>query len=119
MTLTERIKDIEKSLNPIDVMTYFDYRFMYIQNGAAWYLSPFRTEHKPSFRVNIARALFYDFGTGEGGDMFKFIMKQSNCGLNKAVEIAKNLIRSGIDIAIISKSTGLSKDELGKIQEQL
>lgn len=35
--------------------------------------------------------------------------------LNKAVEIAKNLIRSGVDIAIISKSTGLSKDELGKI----
>ena len=35
------------------------------------YFSPYREEHKPSFRVNAEKNVFYDFGTGCGGDIFK------------------------------------------------
>ena len=35
-----------------------------------WYLAPYRGERTPSFRVNVAKQLWYDFGTGKGGDIF-------------------------------------------------
>jgi hypothetical protein len=32
-----------------------------------WYLSPFRNEATPSFKVNQSANLWYDFGEGKGG----------------------------------------------------
>ena len=34
-----------------------------------WYRAPYRNERTPSFRVNVAKQLWYDFGTGKGGDI--------------------------------------------------
>ena len=35
-----------------------------------WYRAPYRSERTPSFRVNVAKHLWYDFGLGKGGDIF-------------------------------------------------
>ena len=35
-----------------------------------WYRAPYRSERTPSFRVNVAKQLWYDFGLGRGGDIF-------------------------------------------------
>ena len=35
-----------------------------------WYLAPYRGERTPSFRVNVTKQLWYDFGLGKGGDVF-------------------------------------------------
>ena len=35
-----------------------------------WYRAPYRNERTPSFCVNMAKQLWYDFGTGKGGDIF-------------------------------------------------
>lgn len=35
------------------------------------YFAPYRDEHRPSFRVNAEKNVFYDFGTGIGGDIFR------------------------------------------------
>ena len=35
-----------------------------------WYIAPYRGERTPSFRVNVAKQLWYDFGLGKGGDSF-------------------------------------------------
>ena len=35
-----------------------------------WYRAPYRNERTPSFRVNVKKQLWYDFGTGRGGDIF-------------------------------------------------
>ncbi len=35
-----------------------------------WYLAPYRGERTPSFRVNVSKQLWYDFGLGKGGDIF-------------------------------------------------
>lgn len=37
-----------------------------------WYLSPFRNEKTASFKVNIRKNLWFDFGAGKGGDVVKF-----------------------------------------------
>lgn len=35
-----------------------------------WFYSPLRNERKPSFHVNPRKNLWYDFGSGTGGDIF-------------------------------------------------
>ena len=35
-----------------------------------WYRAPYRNERTPSFRVNVGKQLWYDFGLGKGGDIF-------------------------------------------------
>lgn len=40
------------------------------QNGnSVWYKSPFRMEKEASFKVDIHKNLWYDFGLGKGGDI--------------------------------------------------
>jgi len=38
-----------------------------------WYLSPFRDESQPSFKINLHRNNWYDFGEGTGGDVIDFV----------------------------------------------
>ncbi|CAG2531783.1 MULTISPECIES: toprim domain-containing protein [Maribacter] len=41
----------------------------------AWFLSPFRTESDPSFKVNKQKNVFYDFGIGLGGNLIDLLAK--------------------------------------------
>ncbi|MCA9215600.1 MAG: toprim domain-containing protein [Planctomycetales bacterium] len=41
----------------------------------AWYLSPFRKETKPSFKLNRSLNCWYDFGEGKGGDIIDLVMQ--------------------------------------------
>ena len=50
-----------------------------IKFGSAWYQSPLRQEKTPSFKVDLNRNIWYDFGTGEGGNLFNLVMKLCNC----------------------------------------
>lgn len=43
--------------------------------GEIWYPSPFRHENEPSFKINLERNIWYDFGEGEGGNILDFAMK--------------------------------------------
>ena len=67
------------------------------RGNALWYSAPYRTERTPSFKVNTAKNVWFDFGTGKGGDIFDlagefigskdfllraaFIAKSSTCPL--------------------------------------
>ena len=35
-----------------------------------WYSAPYRTERIPSFKVDTVKNVWFDFGTGKGGDIF-------------------------------------------------
>ncbi len=45
-----------------------------------WYLSPFREESTPSFKVEYKSGgwVWYDFGLGKGGNIFSFVMELNN-----------------------------------------
>lgn len=61
------------------------------QAGRSWKgLSPFTSEKTPSFYVHPDKGFYKCFSTGEGGDLFSFIMKLENIEFPEAVEfIAK------------------------------
>jgi len=52
-----------------------------------WYRSPFRAETEPSFKINIERNVWYDFGEGAGGNVLDFVMKFHKVGtISEALE---------------------------------
>lgn len=53
----------------------------------AWFLSPFRVEKTPSFKVNLDKNIWYDFGLGLGGTIIDFVMKYNNCSIKEALSI--------------------------------
>lgn len=40
------------------------------KGNALWYSAPYRMERSPSFKVDINRNVWFDFGIGKGGDIF-------------------------------------------------
>lgn len=50
-----------------------------------FYLSPLRSEHTPSFKVDYARNLWYDFGTSEGGSIIDLVMRLENYDCPEAI----------------------------------
>jgi hypothetical protein len=43
-----------------------------VRNQDHWYLSPLREEKTPSFKVDRRINVWYDHGTGKGGDLIDF-----------------------------------------------
>lgn len=60
------------------------------RNGYGMYLSPFRTETAPSFKVDYNQNLWYDFGSGEGGSIIDLVMKLEHCDFREAVAKLEN-----------------------------
>ena len=58
--------------------------------GYGMYLSPFRAETAPSFKVDYNKNLWYDFGSGEGGSIIDLVMKLDSCTINEAIAKLEN-----------------------------
>lgn len=56
-----------------------------LKNGSAWYCSPFRQETKPSFKVDRNNNIWYDFGTGTGGNILDLVMQLNGTGITGAL----------------------------------
>lgn len=60
-----------KTIPIVDFLRRLGYAPVAHKGRELTYFAPYREEHKPSFRVNAEKNVFYDFGTGYGGDIFK------------------------------------------------
>lgn len=56
-----------------------------IKNDAVWFRSPFRNEEKPSFKVSRSANIWFDFGTGKGGNIIDLVCKIHNIGIPGAL----------------------------------
>lgn len=56
-------------------------------NNEVWFLSPFREEKTPSFKIDLDKNIWFDFGEGIGGTIIDLVMKSNNCSVKNALQI--------------------------------
>ncbi|MDM1408686.1 toprim domain-containing protein [Myroides sp. DF42-4-2] len=56
-------------------------------NHEVWYLSPFRNETTASFKIDLAKNIWFDHGEGFGGNVLDFVMRYHDCSLKEALQI--------------------------------
>lgn len=79
----EVIEQILRSSSIVEVIE----GYLPLKQSGKYYraLCPFHTEKTPSFTVNADRQIFYCFGCGEGGDVFRFLMRREGFTFPEAV----------------------------------
>lgn len=56
-----------------------------VQGVHYWYGSPLRKDNTPSFKVNTERNQWYDFGSGEHGDIIDLVCALHRCTISEAI----------------------------------
>lgn len=74
-----------KQLRMKDVLEALGCQPHHETKGEIWYPSPFRHESEPSFKINLERNIWYDFGEGTGGNILDFAMKYYATDLRSAL----------------------------------
>ena len=77
-------------------------------SGYGMYLSPYRNEQHPSFKVDYRKNLWRDFGASEGGSVIDLVMKMRNCSDIEAIK----LLEEKADLPLIVKTAFPSEPEL-------
>ncbi|MDE3183721.1 MAG: toprim domain-containing protein [Bacteroidota bacterium] len=75
--------------NQIDLVNYLNslgYQPQKIRGSDYWYLSPFRKEKEPSFKINRNKNVWYDHGPGKGGKLIDFAMEFYRCDVSEALQ---------------------------------
>ena len=82
---------VSEIIDQVDILEYIrQYTDLELRSdGEYWGLSPLKDENTPSFSVNEERQRFYDFSSGQGGNVLDFIKAYRNCGFGRALEILK------------------------------
>ncbi len=82
-----------------------------IQYGNAWFISPLRHEKTPSFKVHLSRNVWYDFGSGEGGNLIDLVMKLHHASFRESLDII-----GGNSCFPVHYTQACPTDESGKIK---
>jgi CHC2 zinc finger/Toprim-like len=86
-------KSIWDEVKRIDLVDYLDtlgIQPQKVRNNDYWYLSPFRQEKTPSFKINRNQNVWFDHGTGEGGTIIDFGAKLFQCTYHEFIEKLTN-----------------------------
>jgi DNA primase len=70
------IDDIRK-ISLVEFLNQLGYQPTGRDSKGLWFYAPYRSERKPSFHVNPNRQVWFDFGTGAGGDIFSLAREMS------------------------------------------
>ncbi len=71
-----------------------------IHNNSAWFKSPFRNEANASFKVDINKDIWYDFGLGEGGNATMLVSKLNNVSPKEAFQTLSRSVYPTVDLGI-------------------
>lgn len=107
----QEIDEIRRRLSIVDIIG----EHVSLKKAGGQYkgLCPFHTEKSPSFNVNEERGLYKCFGCGEGGDLFKFVMKVN--GLDFPGALAHLAARAGVTLTRRGRSKDSSWEAYGEI----
>lgn len=73
-----------------------------------WGICPFHGEKTPSFHVHPDRQIFYCFGCGKGGNVFRFLMEREGMSFPEAVQWCASRIGLDLERFLSSESEGES-----------
>ncbi len=73
------IDDIRK-ISLVEFLNQLGYQPTGRDSKGLWFYSPCRSERKPSFHVNPRKGVWFDFGSGAGGDIFTLAGELCNSG---------------------------------------
>lgn len=62
--------DTIRQIPLVDFLNHLGYQPTGRDSKGLWFYSPYRNERNPSFHVNPSKGVWFDFGTGTGGDIF-------------------------------------------------
>src|SRR6202035_1745438 len=68
-----------RQIDLVDYLVKLGHHPTKIRNNDYWYLSPLRDEKKASFKVNRKMNVWFDHGTGNGGNLIDFGMLFYRC----------------------------------------
>jgi CHC2 zinc finger/Toprim-like len=71
-----------RKIDLVDYLEALGYHSTKIKGADYWYLSPLRTEKTPSFKINRNGNIWYDHGTGDGGNFIDFGIKFHKCSVS-------------------------------------
>ena len=72
-----------KNTDIVDYLQHLGFKPVKVTRNDHWYLSPFRDEKIPSFKVNRSMNRWYDFGDGKGGNIIDFGILYHRCGVSE------------------------------------
>ena len=76
-----------KQIAIIDYLQQQGYAPARVQGIHYWYCSPLRKECTSSFKVNTERNQWYDFGSGEHGDIIDLVCALHRCTISEAIRL--------------------------------
>ena len=82
--------ELEELIRSIDIVEFLSQYTDLEQKGDEWWgLSCFKEEKTPSFSVRKDPPFFYDYSSGQGGNVFSFVKAYHHCSNAEAIEILK------------------------------
>lgn len=61
-----------RQIDKVDYLASLGFQAMKVRGDDYWYLSPFRNERTASFKINRKSNVWYDHGSGDGGNIIDF-----------------------------------------------
>lgn len=105
------VKEV-KDTDIVDYLSSLGFKPAKISRHDYWYISPFRDEKTPSFKVNRNLNRWYDFGDGKGGNLVDFGVQFHRC----TVADFLRKMRSSFSFHQQNNSTDKADDEAKKIK---
>ena len=91
-------------------------RVKLVKAGREWKgLSPFNAEKSPSFFVNDQKMAWFDFSSGQNGNIFDFVMRTEGLSFPEAVERLAG--EAGLQMPVVSRESEQRERERSTLQE--
>ncbi len=75
-----------KQIDMVDYLASLGYNPSGVKGEDYWFLSPLREERTASFKINRKKNVWYDHGTGQGGNLVDFGILYHNCSVNEFMD---------------------------------
>lgn len=101
--------ELEELIRSIDIVEYISQYVELTQKGDEWWgLSCFKAEKTPSFSVRKDPPFFYDYSSGIGGNLYKFIIAIKHCSSKEAIEEMKKFAGFDGEVSISSATSKMA-----------